>query len=163
MFSSGKRTAVSSLHALRRKVTLEALNNLQPILLLQMLMGISQTVNSSVSRSRALARTLLLSGQQRLNDLLAAAPRLHLPVEWGLASCHSGDADRKPEEAAAQALLELCLGLMLQWMAEDDHRHCTTVMPSRQQQILPSLLFFFPLFSSSRPCRPRSCLCIPLA
>jgi len=61
-----KRTAVFSLRALQRKVTIETLAALQSLLLLQMLMGVSQTVNSSVSRSRALARTLLLNGQQSL-------------------------------------------------------------------------------------------------
>ena len=100
----GKKS-VPSLHTLRRKVTIEALAKLQPLLLLQMLVGVSQTVNGGFSQ--ALARTLLLSGQQRLRDLLAAAPRLHLPVERVLEICSSGDAERTPEETAAQALLEL--------------------------------------------------------
>ena len=157
MSSSSKRTAMSSLHALRRKVTLETLNNLQPLLLLQMLVGVSQTVNSSVSRSRALARTLLLNGRQRLHDLLAAAPRLHLPLERVLEFCHSSGAARKPEEAAAQALLELCLGLMLQWMAQDGHRHRTTVMPSRQQRTRPSCFLIFPLIPSTQATPLSSC------
>jgi len=148
---------MSSLHALRRKVTLETLNNLQPLLLLQMLMGVSQTVNSSVSCSQALARTLLLSGQQSLRDLLAAAPRLHLPVERVLEACHFSDAERKPEETAAQALLELCLGLMLQWMAEDDHRHHTTVIPSRRQRTIPSHFLIFPPILSTQDTLLSSC------
>ena len=151
---------MSSLHALRRKVTLETLNNLQPLLLLQMLMGVSQTVNSGLSRSQALARTLLLSGQQQLRGLLASAPRLHLPVERVLELCHSGDTERTPEETAAQALLELCLGLLLQWMAERAHRTCTAALPSRRQRILPSYFLSFPL---SRPPRTRSCPHLPLA
>ena len=159
-----KRTAVSSLRALRRKVTIETLTALQPLLLLQMLLGVSQTVNSSVSRSRALARTLLLNGQQRLRDLLAGAPRLHLPVERLLEFCHASDAERNPEETAAQALLELCLGLMLQWMAEDDRRHRSPVTPSSQQRTMPSYFISCPLsFPLSRPLRTRSCPHIPLA
>nr|HID12498.1 hypothetical protein [Anaerolineae bacterium] len=134
---------MSSLHTLRRKVTLEALAGLQPLLLLQMLVGVSQTVNSSVSRSRALARTMLLSGQQRLRDLLAAAPRLHLPVEQVLEICRSNDEEHVPEEMAAQALLELCLGLMLQWMAEGARQPYTIVMPSRRQWVLSSYSFSF--------------------
>lgn len=151
---------MSSLHTLRRQVTLEALAGLQPLLLLQMLVGVSQTINSSVSHSQALARTLLLSGQQRLCDLLAAAPRLHLPVEQVLEMCRSTDEEPTPEETAAQALLELCLGLMLRWMAEGARQPCTPVMPSGRQRILPSYFLFF---SSPRPPRTRSCLHVPLA
>jgi len=145
---------VSSLNALRRKVTLEALAGLQPLLLLQMLVGVSQTVNSSLSRSGALARTLLLNGQQRLRGLLAAAPRLHLPVGQVLEFRRSGDAESTPEETAAQALLELCAGLMLQWMAEYAHRHRTAVVLCRPQRVLPS---YFLSNSSLRPPRTRSC------
>ena len=151
---------VSSLHALRRKVTLEALAGLQPLLLLQMLVGVSQTVNGSVARSQALARTLLLSGQQRLRDLLAAAPRLHLPLEQVLRVRHSGEAERTPEEAAAQALLELCLGLMLQWMAEHACQRRTAVIPSRRRRVPPSYSLFYP---STRPPRTRACPHVPLA
>ncbi len=160
MFLSGKRMTVSSLHALRRKVTLEALAGLQPLLLLQVLVGVSQIVNSSISRSGALARTLLLSGQQRLHDLLASAPRLHLPVGQVLEFCHSHDAECTPEETAAQALLELCLGLMLLWMAEHARRPCITAMLSRRQRIMPS---YFPSFPLSRPPRTRSCPHVTLA
>jgi len=151
---------VSSLHALRRKVTLEALAGLQPLLLLQMLVGVSQTVNGSVARSQALARTLLLSGQQRLRDLLAAAPRLHLPVGQVLRVCHSGEAERTPEEAVARALLELCLGLMLQWMAEHACQRRAAVIPSRRRRVSPSYFLFYP---SMRPPRARACLHVPLA
>ena len=151
---------VSSLHTLRRKVTLEALASLQPLLLLPMLVGVSQTVNGSVARSQALARTLLLSGQQQLRDLLAAAPRLHLPLEQTLRVCHSGEAQRTPEEAAAQALLELCLGLMLQWMAEHAWQRRTAVIPSRRRRVSPSYSLFYP---SMRPPRTRACPHVPLA
>ena len=125
-----------------------------------MLVGLSQTVNGSVLRSQTLARTLLFSGQQRLRDLLAAAPRLHLPMEQVLEACHSNDAERTPEETAAQALLELCLGLTMQWMAEYACRHRTAVVPSRRRRVSPS---YFLCYSSLRPPRMRSCLHIPLA
>jgi len=160
VFLSGKRATVPSLHALRRKVTLEALAGLQPLLLLQMLVGVSQTVNSSVSRSGALARTLFLSGQQRLGDLLAAAPRLHLSLEQVLEVCRSGDTERSPEETAAQALVELCLGLMLQLMAEDDRQRCTIVMPSGRHTVSSSCFLSSP---RSRLPTARSCLHLPLA
>jgi hypothetical protein len=160
MLRLGKKQATSSLHALRRKITLQALARLQPILLLQMLVGISQSVNSSVSRSQTLARTLLLSGQQRLHDLLASAPRLHLSVEQVLEFCRSGDAKRTPEEDAAQALLEVCLGLMLQWMTESARRHRTSATVSRRQRVSSS---YFPLCFLQCPPRVRSCLCVPLS
>jgi hypothetical protein len=156
----GKRTTGPSLHALRRKVTPEILAHLQPLLLLQMLMGVSQAVHGSLSRSQALARTLLLNGQQRLGDLLAAAPRLHLPIEQVLDIGRSDGAEHTPEETAAQALLELCLGLMLQWTAQDGRRRCATALPSRRQRTMPSCFLSFP---SSRPFRARSCLYIPPA
>jgi len=159
MFALSKRTARSSLHALRRKVALEALSNLQLILLLQMVVGISDTVNGSVARSRVLARTLLLSGQRRLQDLLAAAPRLQLPVEQVLAFCHSGESENTPEEAAAQALIELCLGLMLQWMAEGARRQRTSVVPRKRCRVS---LVCFPPCPSQRPPRTRACPYLPL-
>jgi hypothetical protein len=87
-----------------------------------------------------------------MRDLLASAPRLRLPLERVLASRHADDAERTPEETAAQALLELCLGLLLQWMAEQTHRPCNRVVPSRQRMIP---LHFFS-FSSSSPPRARS-------
>ena len=160
MFTLSRKAAVSSLHALRRKVALETLSRLQPLLLLQMLVAVSQTVSSSVSNSQALAHTLLMSGQQRLQRLLATAPRLHLPVDRVLELCRSGDAEGTPEEAAAQALVELCLGLMLQWMAEYARQHRTTTVPSRQQRISPSYSLPYP---SRRPPGARFWLCVPLA
>jgi hypothetical protein len=160
MLRLGRKKATSSLCTLRRKITLETLARLQPILLLPMVVGISQTVNSRVSRSQTLARSLLLGGQQRLHDLLASAPRLHLSVDQILEFCRRGDAGHTPEEAAAQALLEVCLGLILQWMTENDRRHRTSATVSRRPRVSPS---YFPLCSSRRPPRTRSCLYTPLS
>jgi hypothetical protein len=149
-----KRTAMSSLNALRRKVTVETLANLQPILLMQMAVGVSQSVNSSVSRSRALARTLFLSGQQRLHTLLASAPRLHLPVEQVLALCRSGGTEYTPEEAAAQALLELCIALILQWLTAYAHRRRNTVTLCKRQRVTSPYLL-----SLASGCLPRARSC----
>lgn len=159
MFALSKRTARSSLHALRRRVALEALSSLQPILLLQMLVGISDAVNGSVARSQVLARTLLLSGQRRMQDLMAAAPRLQLPVEQMLAFCHSGESKNTPEEAVAQALIELCLGLMLQWMAQGVRRGKISVVPRKRCRVS---LVCFPSYPSQRPPRTRACPYLPL-
>jgi len=160
MSLSGKRVAVPSLDALRRKVNLETLAHLQPLLLLQMVVGVSQTVNSHISHSPALARTLLLSGQQRMRELLDAAPRLHLPLEQVLEFCRAGDAERTPEEAAAQALFELCLGLMLHWLAEIACRQPATFVPRSRKRARPSYTLSYP---SQSPPRARSCLYAPLA
>jgi hypothetical protein len=160
MLTLDKRTAVSSLNALRRKVTVETLASLQPVLLLQMVVGVSQSVNTSVSRSRALARTMFLSGQQRLHNLLASAPRLHLPVEQVLALCHSSSTEYTPEEAAAQALLELCIALILQWLTECACRRRTTVTLCKRQRIAPPYLL---ALTSERLPRTRSCPTISLA
>jgi hypothetical protein len=154
MSPSGKRTAVSSLEALRRKVNLETLALLQPLMLLQMVVGVSQTVNEGVSNSQALARTLLLSGQQRLRELMDAAPRLHLPVERVLELCRADAAERTEEEAAAQALFELCLGLMLHWMAKTAGQRRTIATPCSGQPVSPSYFLAYP---PSRPSRARSC------
>lgn len=146
MFASAQKTAASSLDALRRKVNLQhVLAGLQPLLLLQMLGGLSQAVSSGVSQTQALARTLLLSGQQRLRTLLAAAPRLRWLPE------RSPAPDSTPEEAAAQALLEVCLGLMLEWMARESRRprFDASSLPVARQRIssvyLPSSSRLYPL------------------
>jgi len=155
MSPSVKRKAASSLEALRRKVNLETLAHLQTLVFLQMLVGVSQTVNESVSSSQALARTLLLNGQQRLREMLDAAPRLHLPVERLLELCHAGDAEHTPEETAAQALFELCLGLMLCWMAKKPCQRRTIATPCSGPRLSPSFILAYP---SPRPSRARSCL-----
>jgi hypothetical protein len=152
MFARKKR-ATSSPHIPRCKVALETLASLQPLLLLQILMGASQAMNSSLSRSRALARTLLLSGQQRVHALLSAAPSLYLPVEQLLAFCQSSDEESTPEEDAAQALLELCLGLMLQLLARNTRRAHTTIAQFGQRRISSSYPLSFPLL---RPRKIRS-------
>ena len=160
MSPSTKKTAASSLEALRRKVNLETLAHLQTLVFLQMLVGVSQTVSEGVSSSQALARTLLLNGQQRLRELLDAAPRLHLPVERMLELCHAGDAEHKPEETAAQALFELCLGLMLHWMAKKTCQRRTIATPSNGPPLSPS---FFPACPSPLPSRARHCLTLTRA
>jgi hypothetical protein len=160
MLTLDKRTAASSLSALRCKVTVETLTNLQPLLLLQMVAGISQSVNSKVSRSRTVARTLFLSGQQRLHNLVASAPRFHLPVEQMLALCRAGGTTHTPEEAVVQALLELCIALILQWLTECAcRRRATVTVGKRQRAASPYLLS---LTSESLP-RARSCPTISLA
>ena len=143
----------------RPKITLDALTHLQPLVLLQMMASASQTVNTRVSSSQALARSLLLSGRQRLQDLVARAPRLHLPVEQVLEFCRAGGAEDTPEQTAAWALLELCLAMILLWMAETARKcHAIAAVCRRQPDPLPYLSHFL-----TCPPRARSCLTFPLA
>lgn len=159
MFRLLQRNSPATHPTPRPKITLDALTHLQPLVLLQMVASVSQTVNIHVSSSQALARSLLLSGQERLRDLLAGAPRLHLPVEQVLEFCRAGEAEGAPEQTAAWALLELCLAMILLWMAETARKcHATAVVCRRQP--VPRLYL-----SHSPPCPPRarSCLSLPLA
>lgn len=136
-----------SLDTLRRKINLQILAGLQPILLFQIVGGLSQVVSSGVSQTQALARTLLLSGQQRLRTLLAAAPYLQLFPEHRPASERPANAEPTPEEAAAQALLEVCLGLILEWIAHRARRSYFNILPLPSGGQSPSYLpsSFYPL------------------
>ena len=152
-----RRAALSSLQTLRRKLALQTLSTLQPILLLQMVMSVSQSVNSRFCHSRTLARSLLLNSQQRLHELVASAPRLHLPVERMLEFCRTVSAEhepRTPEEAAAQALFELCLGLMLQWMSDHARSYATTGVAHRRCATVGPYPLSYP---SLLPIRSRKC------
>jgi hypothetical protein len=125
MSSSRKEKAMSSLRALTRRVPLKSLPQLQPILLLQTVVGLSQTLNGSAAQLEALARALILDGQQRLCRLRDAAPHLHLPLAQLLEMIRSKDDNREglsEEESAVQAMLEMCLGLMLQWLSRRTYR-----------------------------------------
>lgn len=158
MLASAQKTAVASLDALRHKINLQILATLQPLFLLQMAGGLSQAVTRSISQTQVLARTLLLNGQQRLRALLAVTPSLRWPLTPAPASDRSEDADSTPEEAAAQALLEVCLGLILEWMARRVHRPRFQAPPPYSRQHfspshLPLTLYLL---------RARLCISVPL-
>jgi hypothetical protein len=133
MSFSDEGKSAPPLQTLRSTSTLatETLARLQSILLLQILVSLSQSLNSSMDQSEALARTLLLDGRQRLQRLLAAAPRLNLPLDRVLEILHAadqGDQSDTTEENAVQALLEMCLGLMLQWLSRAGHASYTPTL-----------------------------------
>lgn len=159
MFLFGKNKASPSLRALRQKVAVETLAHVQPILLLRILIGLSQSLNGGIAQPEALARALLLDGRQRLRRLLDAAPRLNLPLEDVLEILHSDDGDdeeRTAEESAVQALFEMCLGLILQWLAEKNTLSQAPAFSGNVQRIdtffSPSLHFLL-----LRPPRTRAC------
>lgn len=153
-----------SLRALRRKVPLHALPRVQPTFLLQMLIGLSQVVNGGAAKSEAVARALILDGQQRLRRLQEVAPHLDLSLAHVLEKIRPNDiVDEHPsdEETAVQAMLEMCLGLLLRWLSGAPapfHRRASPFLA----RCLPVLdVSFSPRFSSLHLLfRARSCLIV---
>ncbi len=151
------------LRVLGRKVPLNALPHVQPLFLLQMLIGLSQILNGGAAQSEALARALILDGQQRLRELRDAAPHLDLSLSRLLRRIRASETPDEclsDEESAVQAMIEMCLGLMLRWLSKGDDRsshHAVSVVLKRLSSsdvLLPSYAspFFCLLF------RARSCL-----
>lgn len=106
--------------SLGSRVSFEGLPQIQPVFLLQIMVAVSQALNDSAGHAEALARGLVVDGQRRLNGLRQAAPHLALSLEQvlKLARFNSrGDDDLSVEEKAVQALLEVCLGLVLEWLS----------------------------------------------
>jgi hypothetical protein len=131
---------MASLCALGRKIPLKGLPQVQPILLLQVLIGLSQSLNSSAAELEALARALIMDGQQRLRMLRDAAPHLHLPLQQLLEMVRSKDNNTEhlsKEESAVQAMLEMCLGLMLQWLSKRNYRSYPAVSCIAWKEFLP--------------------------
>lgn len=160
MFSLGEKRK-EALRSLKRRVPLKALPNVQPIMLLQMVIGLSQVLNGGAAQPEAVARVLVLDGQQRLRALRKAAPHLDLSLSRLLSRIRSSETsnDRlSDEESAVQAMLEVCLGLMLRWLSKrDPHSHARaravgTYVPCLHILISPCYSSYHPLF------RARSCL-----
>jgi hypothetical protein len=150
MFSLSKRRK-AALRALGEKVPLKGLPDVRPLLLLQMVMGLSQILNGGAAQYRAVARALVRDGEQRLRELGKAAPHIELSLGRLLSricSSEMSDDDLSDEESAAQAVLEMCLGLMLHWLSRRDDRsypHVTLGEGGR-------------LFALDVPSHPRSSL-----
>jgi hypothetical protein len=157
--SKGK--AVSSLRALGRKVPLRALAQVQPVVLLQTLIGFSQTLNGSAAQLERLARALIMDGEQRLRRLRDAAPSWRLSLGQFLERVRSKDDHTErlsEEESAVQAMLQLLLGLMLEWLSK--RSSCShSAVPSIGSKLF---VLFDPLFPPWRfplllPPRIRAC------
>lgn len=134
---------------LLRRVQFELPASLQVALLLSLLSDLPNTVGSRVSRSQAQMRWAILSGQQRLRDLLANIPPLRLIAQ-------ADDAKNAPDEAVARAILGFYLALMLHQMARHVRCRVSSSLPLERQPCPPR--------SSSQPrhCRPRLCFLSPL-
>ena len=144
-----------------RKVSLKGLPRLQPVFLLQILIGVSQALNGGAAQAEALARGLVLDGQRRLSELRSAAPQVNLSLEQLLKVAHANKRDEEDlsaEESAVQALLEVCLGLMLWLLSKRDRRWCPSLYA------IPSIRLFcynarfpFVAFPLILPLRARAC------
>jgi len=122
--------------------TVKVLGGLNPVMLVPLMGDLSRTVNSGVVRSRALA-----AGAQRLNDLQSAAPHVRATLDKlaaRLPSVHLG----VEEITILRAVIELYLGLFLQWLEASDRPHPNGHLPSRRVD-LPHL-FFFPAHRAHR-------------
>ena len=160
MFSLSKKRR-NPLRVLGEKVPLKALPDVQPLLLLQMVMGLSQILNGGAAQSRSVARSLIRDGEQRLRALGKAAPHIDLSLGRLLSRMCSSEMrgeDLSDEECAAQAVLEMCLGLMLHWLSRWEDRSYPHVALDRGKRLFPvgvlspPCSFFHPLS------RARSCL-----
>ena len=159
MFSRGRSRAV--LRVLGRKVPLDALPHVQPVFFLQMLLGLSQIFNGDAVQPETLARALILDGQQRLRKLREAAPHLDLSLAhlWSrLRASETPEECFSDEESAVQAMIEMCLGLMLRWLSQGDpesSRPADSVVAkhsSSSHVLLPSYTYPFYLLFRARSC-----------
>ncbi len=120
----------------RRKLAC-TLGGLSPVMLLSLASGVSHTLSTSVSGSRAWAAALQAAGAQRLSGiqsagaararatldkLMARLPNLHLSLE---------------ETAIVRAVVEFYLGLIVQWMAANRQPRPTRRPSSRRRDVQP--------------------------
>lgn len=134
----------------------------EPLLLLKLVVDLSQVLDGAVAQPEAVARAMIRDGRQRMRALRLGAPNLDISfsriLTWisseSTAHEHLGD-----DEDALQALLEMCLGLVLRWLSR--RREPSQVQPSP----LSSGAFRFSerrwllcFFSLHRRSRARSCL-----
>jgi hypothetical protein len=117
----------------------QVLGGLNPVMLIPLMGDLSRTVNSGVVRSRALAAALQAAGAQRLNDLQSAAPRVRATLDKLAARLPSVHLSVE-EITVIRAVIELYLGLILQWLAAYDRPHTNGHLPSRRVD-LPHLFF----------------------
>jgi hypothetical protein len=163
MSSLFERQLTFSLPKLRQEVAIEALARLQPLLLLQVLLahsGLSQALDGAFAHPQTVARSLFWDGQRKLRKLLSAAPRLNLSLDRVLDISQllgEGENQGAPEEDILQALLEMCVGLMLQCMNREDTDWSNPTYICKSCITSPLIPFFPSLSRFSLP-RARSCL-----
>jgi hypothetical protein len=119
--------------------TVKVLGGLNPVMLIPLMGDLSRTVNSGVVRSRALAAALQAAGAQRLNDIQSAAPRVRATLDKLAARLPSVHLSVE-EITLIRAVIELYLGLILQWLEASDRPHPHGHLLSRRVD-LPHLFF----------------------
>jgi len=161
MSSAYQKMSGFFLRTLGRKVSLKGLPHLQPVFLLQILIGVSQALNGGAAQAEALARGLVLDGQRRLSELRNAAPQVSLSLEQLLKVAHANKRDEEDlsaEESAVQALLEVCLGLMLRLLSKKDQRWCPSLYAVPPIRLFCyNARFPFVAFPLILPLRARAC------
>jgi hypothetical protein len=149
------------LRTLGRKVSLKGLPHLQPVFLLQILVGVSQALNGGAAQVETLARALVLDGQRRLTELRNAAPHVTLSLEQLLKVACADTRDEEAlsaEESAVQALLEMCLGLMLQLLSKRHRWSCPAPCANRSIRLFCfNVRFSFVALPLILPLRARAC------
>lgn len=161
MDSARQKVSGLFLRTLGRKVSLKGLPHLQPVFLLQILVGVSQALNGGAAQAEALARALVLDGQRRLSELRNGAPYVSLSLEQLLkvaGTDKDDEEDLSAEESAVQALLEVCLGLMLQLLSKKHRwsRPSLYAVPSIRL-FCSNTCFPFDAFPLILPLRVRAC------
>lgn len=158
MFTGKRRTALRSLGS---RLPLKNLAKVEPLLLLQMVIDLSQVLHGTVAQPEAVARALVRDGQQRLRALRLAAPHVNLSLGrillW-ISSKDPSDDCLVEEDGAFEAALEMCLGLVLQWLSRGDAplRPQARPLPPRCSCFSEGRFSFRP-FPSHLLFRTRSC------
>jgi hypothetical protein len=133
--------------AFPRQTVAQVLDTLNPVVLIPLMGNLSRTVNSGVVRSRALAAALQAAGAQRLSDLQSAAPRMRATLDKLAARLPSVHLSVE-EITLIRAVVELYLGLVLQWLEAIDRPRPNSRELSRR--IDWPHLFFLPVHRAHR-------------
>ncbi len=150
------------LRALGGKVPLGKLSQVQPIVLLQMVVGLSQHLGGGAVQPEEIARALILDGRQRLRALRRAAPHLDLSLARLLRRlCNDESSKRRGshEDRAVEAVLEMCIGFLLRWLSRSEaNGYAGASSPSRKRLRFYCAPRFDQHSSLYLPFRARSCL-----
>lgn len=150
------------LGALGSGIGLQEMLRIRPELMLQLMMGLSQVVNGAVAQPEAVAQALIVDARRRLRELQKAAPHVDLSlarvVAW-IWNQRASDEEMVAEEGTLQAVLEMCLGLVLRWLSD---RRQQSFSQAARLMLRPPCVVDFSLRWSLLPLqllfRPRSCL-----
>jgi len=150
------------LRTLGERVPLGKLSQVQPIVLLQMVVGFSQLLGGGAVQSEEMARALILDGQQRLRALRRAAPHLDLSLPRLLSRMCSDQSSKRrvsQEDRAVEAVLEMCIGFLLRWLSKSDANTYTgSTSSSKRRPPFVRARTSSQLTSRHLPFRARSCL-----